>query len=217
MLTVKIDGTAPLTPASVKALDAVCDQAEDSPGSGVVTVYVEGAPGAGWTSGLSVPLVTKWERVLRRLERVPVPTVAVATGDIGGSALDAFLATDLRTATPRTRLLVANDGAATWPGMAAFRLVQQAGAARIRRAVLFGRPITADEALALGLVDELADDPADALAAITEAAGRMSGKELAVRRQLLFDATSHSFEDAIGPHLAASDRALRRVAAAEAS
>lgn len=217
MFTLKVDGSAPLSAASVKALAAVCDQAEDQPGSGVVTVHVTGTPQVGWTGGLDVALVTKWERVLRRLERLPAPTIAVVSGDIGGPALDAFLTTDFRIAARESRLLVASDGEATWPGMAAFRLVQQAGAAGVRRAVLFGVPIHASQALALGIVDEFADDPAGILDVTTRLVGRLSGKELAIRRQLLFDATSTSFEDGVGPHLAACDRALRRVGAGEVS
>lgn len=217
MLTLKIDGTSPLSAGSVKALQALCEQAEDLPRSGAVTVHVAGTPQAGWTSALDVALVTKWERVLRRLERLPAPTVAVASGDIGGVALDAFLATDFRIATHNARLLVASDDGVTWPGMAAYRLVQQAGASRVRRAVLFGLPIHASEALTLGILDELADDPRSVLGTTAQLVGGVPGKELAIRRQLLFDATSTSFEDALGPHLAACDRALRRVAVGEAS
>jgi isomerase DpgB len=217
MNALTIDGREPLSAAAVKALDEVCDRAEDLPGSGAVTLHVTGAPKPDWTGALSVGVVTKWERVVRRLERLPVATVAVASGDCGGPALDVFLATDLRIATPDTRLLVPLDGDATWPGMAVHRLVQQAGAVRVRRAVLFGTPIPAAEALTLGLLDELADDPAGAADVTAELAAGLSGKELAIRRGLLFDAVSTSFEDALGQHLAACDRALRRTAAQEAS
>ncbi|GGZ62273.1 hypothetical protein GCM10010387_64700 [Streptomyces inusitatus] len=213
MFTLKIDGSAPLTAESVKALAALCDQAEDHTGPAAVTLHVEGTPTEGWTTGLSVAAVTKWERTLRRLERLPTPTVAVASGDCGGTALDAFLATDFRIAATGTRLLLVSDGEATWPGMAAYRLVQQAGVAAVRRALLLGRPIPAAEAAALGIADEVTDDPASALAATVRAVAGLPGKELAIRRQLLFDATTTSFEDAIGPHLAACDRALRRVSA----
>ncbi|MCZ9336264.1 enoyl-CoA hydratase/isomerase family protein, partial [Streptomyces sp. TRM76130] len=48
-------------------------------------------------------------------------------------------------------------------------------------------------------------------------AGGLSGKELAIRRQLLFDAANTAFEDALGPHLAACDRALRGTAREAAS
>lgn len=218
-LTLTIDGTEPLSSASVKALATICDRAEDlgrdQCGTGMVTMHVAGAPEGAWTSGLDVMLVTKWERVLRRLERLPMATVAVASGDCGGRALDTLLATDIRVAAPDARLLVPRDGSATWPGMAGYRLVQQAGAGRIRRAVLFGLPISAADAVQLGIVDELADDPAAAVGAAAELVAGLAGKEVAIRRQLLFDATTMSFEDALGPHLAACDRALRAEDAAE--
>jgi len=157
--------------------------------------------------------VTRWERALRRLERLGVPTVAVASGGCGGAALDALLATDYRIATPDIRLRLAGDGEATWPGMALFRLAQQTGGSRVRRAILFGGHIDAAQGIALGLVDEVADDPDSALAAVAELVGTLSGAELAIRRRLMSDAASSSFEDALGRHLAACERALRRSAA----
>lgn len=216
-LTLMIDGAEPPTAAAVKALGTICDEAEDGGGTGIVTVHVTGVPEPGWTGGLDVQLVSKWERALRRLERLPTATVAVARGDCGGAALDAFLAADIRVAALDARLLVARDGAATWPGMASYRLVQLAGAARIRRAVLFGLPIDGPEAQALGIVDDLAADPASAVAAAAGLVGGLSGAEVAIRRQLLFDATTTSFEDALGRHLAACDRSLRADAAQVAS
>ncbi|MFE2326945.1 enoyl-CoA-hydratase DpgB [Streptomyces sp. NPDC059385] len=209
-LTLTIDGTEPLTPASVREIDALCDRAEDEPGVALVTLRVTGAPGEGWADGLTTALVTKWERVLRRLERLPAATIAATSGDCGGTALDVFLTADIRFAAPDTRLRVPLHADAAWPGMTAYRLVQQAGAARVRRAVLLGLPIEASDALALGLVDDLAEDPSEAVAATAKQLAGLSGKELAIRRQLLFDATSTSFEDALGPRLAACDRALRQ-------
>jgi isomerase DpgB len=212
-LVLRVDGAQTLSIATVKAMAALCARAEDHDGPGLVAVHLSGAPGEAWTADLDVALVTKWERTLRRLERLPMTTVALASGDCGGPALDVLLATDFRIATPDVRLLVPVHAGATWPGMAIYRLAQQAGTARIRRAVLLGAPIEAGEALALHLVDELADDPLTALAATAELAGGVSGRELAIRRQLMFDASVTSFEDALGSHLAACDRALRRASA----
>ncbi|MET8690149.1 enoyl-CoA-hydratase DpgB [Streptomyces sp. NPDC004732] len=215
LYALELDGSEPLSATAVKAVAALCDRTEDRGGRPVVAVHVTGAPDGDWAEGLDIMLVTKWERALRRLERLPVATVAVARGDCGGTALEAFLAADVRVAAPDTRLLLPRDATATWPGMAGYRLVRLAGVARIRKALLFGRPVEAAEALALGIVDELTDDPAAAVAAVSELGGGVSGKEVAIRRQLMFEAATTGFEDALGAHLAACDRALRQGAGPE--
>jgi isomerase DpgB len=213
-LALSIDGSHPLSPDAVAALVAVCDRAEERAGQDAVIVRVSGAPGPAWARGLTVALVNKWERAVRRLERVAAATIGVADGDCGGLALDALLATDYRIAAPSVRLLVPVAAEATWPGMGLYRLAHQTGAA-IRRAVLFGAPIVAVEALALHLVDEVTDDLVGAQAAAAGLAGAFCGTELAIRRQLMHDAPTASFEDLLGVHLAACDRALRRVGEGE--
>lgn len=213
-LRLRIDGGRPLTPEAVAGVGTVCDAAEDGGARGPVVLELTGTPADDWADGVTVGLISKWERALRRLERLPAVTVAVADGACGGQALDALLATDLRVATRSLRLrLPAVDGA-TWPGMALYRLGQQTpGSAAIRRAALFGTPLDAAEALALHLVDEVADDAAGAVAAAAGLAAGTSGPEVAIRRQLLLDARTVPFEEALGAHLAACDRTLRRGAA----
>ncbi|MFK4547029.1 isomerase DpgB [Streptomyces tendae] len=209
-LAIRIDGAAPWSPETIAALAALCDRAEDHGGPGIVTVQVSGTPDDSWSRAMSVPLVNKWERAVRRLERLSMTTVAVAAGDCGGPALDVLLATDYRIAAPTVRLMVPVADGVTWPGMAVYRLAQQAGIARVRRAVLFGIAVEADEALGLHLVDQLAEDPLVVLAQSPELLATLSRPELAIRRQLMFDAATTSFEDALGSHLAACDRQLRR-------
>lgn len=213
----RVDGGRPPTPAAIAAISAVCDRAEDAGGSPVI-VELSGTPDRGWTGELTVGLVSKWERVLRRLERLPTTTIAVADGDCGGPALDALLATDIRIATPSLRLVPAMAEGATWPGMVLHRLAQQAaGTAAIRHAALFGTPLDAAQALALHLVDEVTNDPAVAVAAAVERTAGFAGTELAIRRQLLLDAHTVPFEEALGAHLAACDRELRRTSAEAAT
>lgn len=207
----RIDGARQISTDSASELLRFCDQAEDG-GTGLATIRVTGAPGPGFAAGLEVGTVSKWERALRRLERLGRPTVAVLSGPCGGPALDALLATDFRIATPDARLLPTVHGDATWPGMSLYRLARHAGPGPIRRAALLGTPIDLAEALTLRLVDEVTDDPDAAVADLATHAARITGKELAIRRQLIFDASRTSFEDALGSHLAACDRALRRAA-----
>lgn len=215
-VVLRIDGARPLSAESVAALGAACDSAEDRGGRNPLVIRVSGAPDRPRADGLDVALVSKWERGLRRLERLRATSIAVAVGDCGGMALDALLATDYRIAATSSRLLVTVDDGATWPGMALYRLASQVGAA-IRRSVLFGAPIDAAEALDVHLVDEVTDDPDGALTDSLALMGAFSGPELSIRRQLMLDATTASFEDALGAHLAACDRALRRVSAGSPS
>jgi isomerase DpgB len=212
-LIVPIDGRRPLSAELVTALGAACDGAEDRTDRNTVILQVSGAPSEPADVDLSIALVSKWERVLRRLERLPAATIAVASGECGGIALEALLVADYRIATPSVRLLIPARARATWPGMILYRLVRQTGAAQARRAVLFGVPIVAADAVAMRLIDELAIDTPSALAAAIELAEATPGAELAIRRQLMQDATAVSFEDALGAHLAACDRVLRRSSA----
>lgn len=216
-LTLHVDGSAPLTPESVAELVALCNQAEEADGTRAVILQVSGVPGPEWSSGLTVALVSKWERALRRLERLPAITIAVAVGDCGGCALDALMAADYRIMTLGAQIILATVADAIWPGMALYRLVRQAaGAAPARQAVLFGTPIGATKAQAMGLIDEVPSNVALARERgrkVAESAASAPGAEFAVRRQLMLEAISVSFDEALGPHLAACDRTLRMVPA----
>lgn len=208
--TLRVDGAAPLTTETVAALRALCDRVEDR-GDRLVLLHVSGAPGPGWADDLTVALVSRWERELRRLECLPATSVAVAHGDCGGAALDALLATDHRIAAGPARLVLPLVTGVTWPGMAVYRLTQQcADRSAVRRAVLHGTPLDTATALAGHLLDEVTDDVPAALAAAAARAAELPGAELAVRRRLLFEAATAGFDEALGVHLAACDRMLRR-------
>jgi isomerase DpgB len=212
VLELRIDGAQPLGAGTVAAVAAVCDRAEDLGGTAVVVVRVSGSPAA--ASGTpTLKLVNQWERVLRRLERLPATTIAVVEGDCGGAALDALLTTDHRIAAPSARLILPVRAGSIWPGMALYRLARQAAsAAAARHAALLGGVIEARAALASHLVHDVADDLPAALGAMVAHASVISGTELAVRRQLVLDAPTVGFEEALGTHLAACDRALRLIA-----
>lgn len=208
-LVIRVDGRQSPSAEAITDISAACYAAEDRDEYGRVIVHVTGAPLRSWAGDLTLVLVSRWERALRRLERLPVTTIGVASGDCGGIALDALLATDYRIAATSVRLVLPVADGATWPGLALYRLVQQAGMAAVRRTILLGAPIDARGALALNLIDELADDITTALAAVPSA----SGPDVAIRRQLMLDAAVVGFDDALGVHLAACDRVLRHLPA----
>lgn len=71
--------------------------------------------------------------------------------------------------------------------------------------------MTAPRALEYGLIDETVPDTGEAVRTATVWLGRASAAEVAVRRALLLEAASTLHEDAVGTHLAACARELRRL------
>lgn len=217
----RLSSARPLTQDLITELNAVCDRVEDTGGAEVavfeLTGAVSGEPApVQWPGGVNIHLVSRWEKAIRRVERLCAPTVAIVEGECSGPALELLLATDYRIGTPRTRLSLGQQAGVLWPGMALHRLEQQVGLARVRRLALFNMAIEAREALPLGLLDEVAEAPHEVLATLLERVGQLTGAEIAVRRRLLLEAATTPHEDALGVHLAACDRALRRQAPSDA-
>ncbi|MBX7268159.1 enoyl-CoA hydratase/isomerase family protein [Micromonospora sp. Llam7] len=199
-------------PALVHELAAGCDRADAAGPDSVLLVHLHGGAtgdGTGWPGDVGIHEVTRWERTLRRLERLAGPSVAVAEGDCVGPAMEVLLSTDYRIATGDLRLRPSAPRGTPWPGMAIHRLVHQIGVARARRLVLFGEEIDAATAAELGLVDDITDDIAQSVRTVADALRTRGGTDLPIRRRLLLDAAATTFEDALGAHLAACDRHLR--------
>jgi isomerase DpgB len=197
-------------------LSTICDRVE---AGGVRPVlHLEGVQGA-FASGsamdwpeqdLSIRTVTRWERALRRLERVPAASVVVVTGEVGPAALEVLLCTDWRICATDS---VLGLSAPAWPGAGLFRMARQLGHTTTRRLTLFPGALPASRALDLGLVDEVRGGSiADVLDAGTSAARAivLDDADVAVLRQLHNEAATAQYDDAIGAHLAACDRLLRR-------
>lgn len=208
-IPIRVTGADPLSAGLIGRIDEACGRAEDATGTPMVVVTLHGTGYEGeWPGDVGVHMVNKWERALRRLERLNAVTVAVADGACHGPLLEILLATDYRIAAPDSRFAFPSYAGEAWPGMAMHRLANQLGVARARRLVLFGAELTATEAHAAGLVDAVAADPSEQLDTLADSVRATTGRELAIRRRLLLDATATSFEESLGVHLAACDRAL---------
>jgi enoyl-CoA hydratase len=104
------------------------------------------------------------QEVFAAIERLPCLTVALIDGDCFGGALDLVMAFDLRFATPRSRfshpgaklgIVTGFGGTSRWP-----KILTRAAANQL---FLANRVFTADEALAMDLVDRVADSHDDEL------------------------------------------------------
>lgn len=203
-----------LSPALVALLDQACDHAADAPGRPLV-LRLRSEHGAGPAVPPDVHLISRWERALGRIERLPGISIVLAEGGCGPLALSVLLATDHRIASPDLRACLVGPHGEIMPDMLLHRLVQQIGVSRTRALALFGRELDAAAALELGLVGEIAGDPAAAASAFLLSLPAAAMRDLPVRRRLLLDATTTAFDEALGAHLAACDRSLRMLACAQ--
>jgi enoyl-CoA hydratase/carnithine racemase len=117
-----------------------------------------------------------WERLSGAIADAPVLTIAALNGTAAGGALGMVLACDLRVAAPAAKIFypVMKLGFLPQPSDPA-RLAALVGPASAKLILMAGRKVSADEALAMGLIDRIADDPLDearALAAEALAASR---------------------------------------------
>lgn len=160
------------------------------------------------------------QALTRRLTDLPQPVIAAMNGDTMGFGFELSLAADLRVAQrgdhriglPEVRLGV------TPAGSGLTRLTKLVGRARALELILRARVVTPEEALALGLVTELADDALEralvlareiaAMPAITVAMAKKAihqGADLALDQALAFEIES-SFRLKQSPEITAPMR-----------
>jgi len=88
------------------------------------------------------------------------PTIAAIDGPAFGGGLECALACDLRIASPRARFAQPELGLGILAGAGGnWRLPELVGLGLARRMLYLGEVIDADRALAMGLVDELVEEP----------------------------------------------------------
>lgn len=103
--------------------------------------------------------IARGHRVLDRLSRLPIPTIAAINGACLGGGLELALACDLRVAVERTILGLPEITLGIFPGWGGTqRLPRLIGMGHALEMMLSGIPITATEAKALGLVTHVGQD-----------------------------------------------------------
>jgi enoyl-CoA hydratase len=105
-----------------------------------------------------VPWIKRGHAVFNQLAALPLPVIALVEGFCLGGGLELAMACDLIVASRNARLgqPEANLGlVAGWGGC--FRLPRRIGAARAKEMFFTGKVLSADDALAIGLVDFVGD------------------------------------------------------------
>ncbi len=101
-----------------------------------------------------------WEELSTAIAAMPGLTIAALNGTLAGGACGMALACDLRVAAPGAKVFypVMKLGVLPQPSDPA-RLIALAGLSRAKLILLSGAKLAAQDALATGLIDRIADDP----------------------------------------------------------
>ncbi len=105
-------------------------------------------------------LLARFRKLGETLFAMEIPTVVYAHGAILGGALELALAADLIYLAPGTKVGQPEIVLGVMPPLAAAYLPKQIGLRRTNDLLLTGRTITADDAKAWGLVNDILDDAA---------------------------------------------------------
>jgi len=117
------------------------------------------------------------QATFRRLDRFPIPSVAIINGWALGGGLELAMACTFRVATRRARLGLPEIKLGLVPGYGGTqRLPRLVGEARALQMVMTGQPVDAEEAFRIGLVHRLVEG--DPLAAAMAFAREWSGFSL---------------------------------------
>jgi enoyl-CoA hydratase/carnithine racemase len=126
----------------------------------------------------------RWQQAALVWHRLPVPVIAALTGQVYGAGLQIAAGADIRVAAPDAELAVMEMKWGLVPDMGGMVLLPRLLRSDVlRRLTYTARPVPAEEALRLGLVTEIADDPREAaLALAAEIAGRSPSAVRAAKR-----------------------------------
>ena len=128
--------------------------------SGEGKAFCAGGDIAAWGGLPALEMWRDWTRAGHRafeaLARLRVPLIAALTGHAFGGGLELAAVADIRVAESGIKLGLPESGLGMAPGWSGTqRLVRRFGPSVVRRMALAGAMFTAEEGLALGLVDQV--------------------------------------------------------------
>lgn len=130
--------------------------------------------------------------------QVPVPVIAVVEGVCLGAGMQLALAADFRIAAPDARLSIMESKWGLVPDMGITRTLPRLVRADIaKKLIMTAQMMDAAEAAALGLVTEVAEDPAAAAQSFAETLCARSPEALAAAKRLVDEAWNGQAADTL--------------------
>ena len=151
----------------VEAIEAVAETVE------VAALIITGGGGKAFVAGADIAELSRLDgvyagretslsgqNVMHEIASLPFPTIAAIDGYALGGGLELALACDVRIASPRAKLGLPEVTLGLIPGYGGTqRLPRLIGPGRALDMMLTGRQVGAEEALQMGLVNYLAENP----------------------------------------------------------
>jgi cyclohexa-1,5-dienecarbonyl-CoA hydratase len=126
------------------------------------------------------PMIMRLQEVFNAVEDIPKVTIAAVTGYALGGGCELAMCADLRFAAPDAKLGQPEILLGIIPGAGGTqRMPRLIGPSRAKDLIFSGRQVDAEEAVRIGLVDRVADDPY--AEAVEVAAGYAAGPRAALR------------------------------------
>ena len=149
--------------------------------------------------GMSPEFYRRQERAFRQLETMDKTVIAAIHGHCLGGGVQLAAACDVRVASTDAMLGLPAVDEGLFPGMAPFRLPRLIGKGRAASLILTGRPVGADEAYRIGLVDHVieAERFDEQLAGIVETYAGVPRAAATASKRLIAQSFDSSFEQAL--------------------
>ena len=219
VMQIEVNGGGPVCSELTAQLGNAIDQAEDLGPDAIMLIHLAGhvdsAAVRPWPGQIDVQSVHKWERVLRRIERSNLATILFVEHACSAVALDLLVVADRRLAGRDFFAPSPISCGSVWPGMTLFRLARQIGESGARKVALAADGVSAQRGIELRIIDEIIDVGTDGAGRTARLLRNAPPENFAIARRLMQDSLSTSFDEALGAHLAACDRALRRSSSVE--
>jgi len=186
-----------LTIPMLEALDAHCAALEREENVRVVLLtgvgdraFCAGADIKAWSNlspaGFARNWVREGHRVFDRLAHLSLPTIAVVNAHAFGGGLELAIACDIRVMAPTATLALPEPSIGIVPGWSGTQRLQRLlPEPVIKEMALFGRRLSAERALALGLVAEVAVEPLAAALSIAKGMFGHSPRALEVAKYMI--------------------------------